>query len=498
MISGLTCNTSYQFVIWTTRGLQGGSVTQNSLWVRAYATTSACSAVRVGTLTRFGNSAITAPAGLAWDGRNLYMVDDATDALYRVNRTTGRATRVRSSTTQFGASITNPRGLAWDGTSLYMITSTALYTVNKRTGVATRFGTNTFPSNVSSPSGIAWDGQRLFMTDAATDSLYRLDTYHGTARGSATLVGRLRMPTPLPARVVNNPAGLAWVNSTNTLYMGGDNPDAIYTVDRRNFSFTRFKNMGAITDIADIEWAGTTMYAVDDGTDALYTIPGVPSSAPTQTLDKSYLPSEGDLYYNGGNFADAFMKWDNSHWQRTEGCESNPIKCSTYEHDLTLDVAWFVSPTPYDGFADRVIAQLGSGYCSTWSRLPHWYNDCPTAGIPGTIETLEEDMTNIEMSFGSFKANAIVDDHYYYGSWTFGPRQAGALNRTSVTLGGQHGKFDTTRRRFLWWDVGLLCRTVTVNIKCVVGLDEDEYERDLISTNWTYGTAHYAAFRRLR
>ena len=489
-VSNLACNTTYAFAIRT--GRTSGGMTRWSSWaIVSSAKTSACTAVRVGSVTRFGNSAITSPRGLAWDGRNLYMVDDATDALYTLNRTTGRATRVRSSTRQFGASITNPRGLAWDGTSLYMITSTALYKLNRATGVAARFGSSTFPSTVTNPSGIAWDGQRLFMVDAGTDSLYRIDTSQ-TDTGSAVRVGRLTIPIPLPARVVSDPAGLAWVGSTNTLYMAGDNPDALYTIDRRRFSTARFKSFGTTTDVADIEWVGTTMYAVDNGTDALYTIPGVPSSAPTRTLAASYLPSEGDLYYNGGKFADAFLKWDNPRWRTQTTCDLTRRRtCSTYEHDLTVDLTWYVSPEPHDSFLSRVAAQRTGGYCSTWSNLPVWYNDCATAGIPTSssdtpsIPSLED---IAELSFGSFEANRIASNRYYYGSWTFSRHQYGALNTTSVRLHGQEGYYPFEFR------IPILNRYVCPSIWCIIGINQGN--GTLLTTNWTRGTANYKGFKR--
>ena len=328
---------------------------------------------------------------------------------------------------------------------------------------------------MTSPSGIAWDGQRLFMTDVATGSLYRLDTHHGTTRGSAALVGRLIVPLPLPGRVVNNPAGLAWVNSTNTLYMGGDNPDAIYTVDRRNFSFTRFKNMGTITDISGIEWVGTTMYAVDDGADALYTIPGVPSSAPTRTLDGSYLPSEGDLYYNGGNFADAFMKWDNPSWTIDPKCPNHSTDCPTYEHDLSISKSWF-SPIPFRGFGLR-------DYCTTWTDLPNSYDDCPTE-IAGHDSG---DSANHVLSFGSFQAQNIVAGRNYYGHWLFHHQRGGVGSQAAVSLHGQEGEYDSRLRN----KAG--CPWVQETIWCIFGVKQAK----LSGTTWVRGTSNYIGYRRL-
>ena len=115
-----------------------------------------------GVATRVGSAVLTGvnviPSGLAWDGTNLYMVEQINDALYTLDRTTGVATRVGSAT-RFGVNETTPQGLAWDGTNLYMVGSStdALYTLDRTTGVATRVGSAVqFDARLIEPRGLTW------------------------------------------------------------------------------------------------------------------------------------------------------------------------------------------------------------------------------------------------------------------------------------------------------------------------------------------------------
>ena len=127
----------------------------------------------------------------------LYMVGSSRDRLYTLDRTTGIATRVGSAT-QFGVGEAGPAGLAWDGTNLYMIGAgvDALYVAVSgppsavgnfvRVGSASFFGVNE-----AAPAGLAWDGTNLYMVGQRNDALYTLDRTTGVATrvGSASLFG---------------------------------------------------------------------------------------------------------------------------------------------------------------------------------------------------------------------------------------------------------------------------------------------------------------------
>ena len=498
VISGLTCNTLYQVGIRTTRGLQGGGVTQNSSWVPAYGRTSACSAVRVGTLTRFGNSAITAPAGLAWDGRNLYMVDDATDALYRINRTTGRATRVNSFTSQFGLSITNPRGLAWSqADSLLLLTPTSVYKLNKSTGAATRFVDSTtqdpfsnaptptpaaFGTDITNANGIAAHGRRILMVDSTRDALYVIDR----SRGIASKAGNL---TNSKGASITDPSGLAMVGTD--LYVSSTNPNTIYKINRDTGTATWSKSL-TLSTVTGLSWDGSRMYAIDDSTDALYTIPGI--HANVSNLSGSYLPSSGDLYYNGDvvpqarqrryTFADSVFRWDNPSWESDDNTgndvcnDRHPVtNCSTYEHDLYLAKNW-----------------TRGDICMTWTDLPNSYDDCATAGVG-------DRGGKYAFAFGTYEAPAIQRRRDYYGFWTFstvrGPWTPNA-NTTTVSLVGQEGYYGTQNVYVLIPIVNILQRIQICPRKtvwCIFGSQHAALIPEG-TTTWVRGTASYSTFKR--
>ena len=188
-----------------------------------------------GVATRVGASHFTTgdtfPTGLAAIGNTLYMVSFTTKALYTVNTSTGRASRVGSAT-QFGVGESVPIGLAAIGNTLYMIgnATDALYIVNTTTGVATRVGSATnFGLSVGTPSGLAAIGSTLYMGTHTPGALYTLNTSTGRASrvGSATQFGVGE----------SVPIGLAAIG--NTLYMIGNATDALYIVNTTTGVATR-------------------------------------------------------------------------------------------------------------------------------------------------------------------------------------------------------------------------------------------------------------------
>ncbi len=101
------------------------------------------------------------PCGLAWDGSHLWVADDDTDTIYKLDPSDGA---VLSS---FGAPGTQPRGLAWDGTHLlHQDNSTRdLYkldrvdgAVQSTVGALAKFAVGTVPEF----SGMTWDGQHVW------------------------------------------------------------------------------------------------------------------------------------------------------------------------------------------------------------------------------------------------------------------------------------------------------------------------------------------------
>ncbi len=146
-------------------------------------------ATRVGTATNFGVNETSVP-GLASHGGKLYMVGNVADALYTLNPTTGVATRVGTAT-KFGVNEAVPRALTSHQGTLYMAGSgtQALYTLNPTTGVAARVGTATkFGVKETHVRALASYQGALYMVGGVTRRLYRVDP----TTGVATPVSRTR------------------------------------------------------------------------------------------------------------------------------------------------------------------------------------------------------------------------------------------------------------------------------------------------------------------
>ena len=434
------------------------------------------------TLSTAPATTISKPRGLAWVKTvppmdSIYMVDDDTDALYTVNTTTGVAGRVGNGFRIVDAND-RVRGLAWgrgpgsdnqQGQHLYLLTDSALYRMNRGLGTADKIGSG---MGVSDAAGLAWDdrdeddgGRVMYMVNGGlSPALYTVNTTTGVATRVAGLSAGVR------------PSGLVW--DGGSLYMGSTT-GVLYEVNASTGAAAEVGTLGINTPTA-FAWDedSSIMYAVDDGTDALYAVTGV----------HPFLPNAGDLYYNGGDFADAFMRWDNPKWERDDEdgsdedgseCASDIIKCSTYEHDLILewrnDGGWFA----IQRLGTRVPG-VSPSFCTTWSDLPDPYDDCPTAGVspdPGVVE----------LSFGTFKAPLIEPGRDYYGSWRF-QHQRGTGSTTTVKLYGQEGEYDSRVVNFL------KCPRVTKDIWCIFGIGDGSGIHT--GTTWSYDTPSYLKYSR--
>ena len=272
----------------------------------------------------------------------------------------------------------------------------------------------------------------MYMVDRANDALYTI----ATSTGAATRVNR---STYKFRAGVFTPSSLTWIGPPAAevsdddelpgLYMG-DVTGNLYKVATSTGVATRVARLGT-NDITGLAWFGetSTLYFVDDSSDALQVVTDFPG----------FLPNEGDLYYNGSNFADGFVRWNNPQWVLSHACSADPLRCSTYEHDLKLE--WKTSGGWFDvnraeTFPPALpLINIDSGpFCTAWSDLPMGYDDCATAA-EGTYREQE----TVELSFGTFKAPHIESGRDYYGFWIF-KNQRGSGSTTDVKLYGQEGK----------------------------------------------------------
>ncbi|MGQ0678247.1 MAG: transposase [Actinomycetota bacterium] len=108
-------------------------------------------------------------------------------------------------------------------------------------------------------------------------------------------------------------------------------------------------------------------------------------------------------------------------WTEGFNCRwGGPSTCDNgYEHDLALSKEYFED-------------------CTTWTDLPNAYDDCPTAGVS------EVNGKIWVFSFGTYHANHIRRNHWYYGSWDF---SGGFSSSSAYSLIGQE-----VWKQFCPWD----------------------------------------------
>lgn len=122
-------------------------------------------------------------------------------------------------------------------------------------------------------------------------------------------------------------------------------------------------------------------------------------------VNANYYPTQGDLYYNGRYYMNSYFLWGVPTWSI-----SNP----GYEHDLWVHNNRYFTST-----------------CTTMTNLPDSYDDCPTAGI--------SDANGPVFSFGTYNANKISANYWYFDSWSWTSRDT-SISVTSFNLQGQENK----------------------------------------------------------
>lgn len=143
------------------------------------------------------------PAGLAFDGTDLWNADYFNDMIYRLN-SSGTVLAA------FHSPAPSPGGLTFDGVHLWCVTPDGIYKMDR---------SGTVLSSVASPArwpyGLAFDGSHLWVADAFDGTLYRITT-------SGTLVSSISAPGPWPS-------GLTFAD--NHLWSADYSDQMIYQMD---------------------------------------------------------------------------------------------------------------------------------------------------------------------------------------------------------------------------------------------------------------------------
>ncbi len=120
------------------------------------------------------------PQGLAWDGTHLWVSDDSTDTIYKINPANGVVI------TSLSFPDANPKGLTWDGSNLWVAfgSSNTINKLNPENGeVKKTFDAVYHHQDMSAPiHGLAWDGANLWCSYLAgwSSAVIKIDVKDGS------------------------------------------------------------------------------------------------------------------------------------------------------------------------------------------------------------------------------------------------------------------------------------------------------------------------------
>jgi len=117
------------------------------------------------------NIPFTMPRDLTWDGSTLWLIDEATDKLYSLNKFSGSVIR------SLNSPLPQASGLIYDGSGLWVAShkSTYLVKINIISGEILR-RVNLQKGRITS---LAFDNEKLWGYDKLSNTIYRLDQESG-------------------------------------------------------------------------------------------------------------------------------------------------------------------------------------------------------------------------------------------------------------------------------------------------------------------------------
>lgn len=188
------------------------------------------------------------PTGLAFDGRNLWLADNFTDKIYKIDPESGKILKV------FDSPGHHPEGLAWDGKYLWHIDSGEkyMYLLDPETGRALSI----LESNSSNPRDLAWDGKYVWIIDHKRDLLIKVSPEDGM----------MVQNFPSPAR---EPAGLTF--DGKYLWVTDRSEDRIYLVNPSDgLCLSSLRTYGPFA--YGLAWGDNVLWNVDYENDEIYKI----------------------------------------------------------------------------------------------------------------------------------------------------------------------------------------------------------------------------------
>lgn len=188
------------------------------------------------------------PTGLAFDGKNLWLADNFTDKIYKIDPESGKVLK------SFDSPGQHPEGLAWDGKNLWHVDSGEryMYLLNPETGEALSI----LESNSPNPRDLAWDGEYVWVADYRRDILIKV----------STVDGMMVQNFPSPAR---EPAGLTY--DGKYLWVTDRSDDRVYLVNPSDgLCLSSLRSYGPFP--YGLAWGDGVLWNVDYENDEIYQI----------------------------------------------------------------------------------------------------------------------------------------------------------------------------------------------------------------------------------
>jgi len=188
------------------------------------------------------------PTGLAFDGKHLWLADNFTDTIYKIDTETGKVL------SGFESPGHHPEGLAWDGKFLWHIDSgeKLMYKLDPETGRAVSI----LESNSPNPRDLAWDGEYIWIEDFRSDTLLKVSTVDG-------------MMVQTFASPAGEPAGLAF--DGKYLWVADRAEDRIYLVNPADgLCLSSLRSYGPFP--SGLAWGGDAFWNVDYENDEIYKV----------------------------------------------------------------------------------------------------------------------------------------------------------------------------------------------------------------------------------
>ena len=189
------------------------------------------------------------PRGLTWDGTYLWMAEDDSKMIYKIDPSDG--TVIDSFSTP-GQSFTE--GLAWDGTYIWHAEYNGnVYKINPSDGSIIQ----TISAPTSYPTGLTWDGAYLWTPSYRDLMIYQFSSSTGSLINSFSSPG-------------STPWGMAWDGTYlwHSEYGGGN----IYQLDPSDGTVITSFSSPAGSWLLGLTWDGAYLWAVDHNANMIYQI----------------------------------------------------------------------------------------------------------------------------------------------------------------------------------------------------------------------------------